>query len=1131
MRTHVGPIRPVLVILLLLFSIVPTVGTVLLIVSAKHQDAQLAQDAHLADIARAGQSELRSDMERFRDILLTSAKNPAYTQILLDPARKGEWKREIDTSLLHLTTIFPGMIDEACRIDITGTELGRVVQGEVAADGELSDQEAKSPFFKPTEDLALGAVHYQLPYISPDTGRWVISFSTPFYVKGQNQGLLHFEVPLAYYYSTLKGVLPPDGFLALVGGDGEIYLNSAAREPVDEPFRNLRVLFPEEAVQSAEADLLNSKTGFAAWSLGNRPYRMHYETIELAPGFKMALMVGTPEVPGFMEQLAPLLVPMLLMALVMALVAVVAVIFLSRFLAPQAASPRGVPAKRGRQRAHVLMVLAIALVIASGAAFSIDKLHDSVRANHATELLLERADGLAHLLDASQPASAQDVNAALTTQTHLLEEQITANFNELQAQGDDATSFRLNKAFSQYNADTEELLRLYADGRSAEAAIWRGERVAKSFDALVSAIEGGKATYKEASERANSIANIGSAASLVFATVLMALLFWRVEQMRRETNRAAEEALKRSEQRFRSLVQNSSDTITVVDAEGCIEYQSASIQKVFGYDPSTLAGTKLSDLIHPEDIEDVMIALKGAVAGIAENAPISYRMRDVIGAWRYAESTLTNLLDDPSVCGIVLNTRDVSERKALEDELAYRAFHDPLTALANRALFMDRLEHAMVYKTRRTVQLAVLFLDLDGFKAVNDNLGHDKGDRLLIEVGKRLRVCLRPGDTVARIGGDEFTILLEDISGVHEATSVADRITRELGAAFSIDGHAVRISTSIGISIGNAVEDHPDILLRQADAAMYRAKSSGKARYVIFDPTMSTQQSTPYLQASGELLAALEKGEFRLHYQPLLDLTTSRVTGVEALLRWEHPERGLLLPAEFIPQAEATGLIVPIGRWVLQEACRQARKWQMSNPGDPPVMMSVNLSAKQVQHPSLLDDVIAALGDSGLPASCLNLEITESMAMEHGQATLSTLRSLRDLGIHLAIDDFGTGYSMLAYLKHFPVDTLKLDRSFVMGLGQSTEDNAIVSAVLAFARSLDLSVTAEGIETGEQLALLKELGCDLGQGYYFARPLPPEMLDALFSAQSAKITLPDRKALMELSEHLVLQGKHAANGS
>jgi diguanylate cyclase (GGDEF)-like protein len=442
---------------------------------------------------------------------------------------------------------------------------------------------------------------------------------------------------------------------------------------------------------------------------------------------------------------------------------------------------------------------------------------------------------------------------------------------------------------------------------------------------------------------------------------------------------------------------------------------------------------------------------------------------------------------------------DITSRKAAEAALVHQALHDALTGLPNRTLFRDRLEHALNQASRRQQLVGVLFLDLDNFKVINDSLGHLSGDALLVEVAQRLQTCLRLGDTVARMGGDEFTILLEEIDDEAQATLVAERIGDALRTPFRLGEREVFVSASIGLALSASRRMEPESLLRNADIAMYRSKAAGKARHSIFDAGMKAM-AMERLELETDLRNALALGQFRIHYQPILNLSDGKVLEVEALLRWERPGHGLMAPLTFIPLAEETGLIVPIGRWVLQEACRQAKMWNTDFPSEPPLVMSVNLSGRQFQDPGLVSGIAQVVHDTGLEPRGLKLEITESVAMHDIEASVLKMEALKALGIQLAIDDFGTGYSSLGYLKRFPVDTLKIDRSFVERIGLDIQDAAIVQSVVALAKTLHLSVVGEGIESRAQAAQLLALGCDRGQGFLFARPQPAEAITALFAA-------------------------------
>jgi diguanylate cyclase (GGDEF)-like protein/PAS domain S-box-containing protein len=553
----------------------------------------------------------------------------------------------------------------------------------------------------------------------------------------------------------------------------------------------------------------------------------------------------------------------------------------------------------------------------------------------------------------------------------------------------------------------------------------------------------------------------------------------------------AEAALRRSEDRFRSLVQNSSDLMTILDADGTILWHSPSVERVLGYPPDALTNTSLYSLVHADDAPRLSAAFAACATDAAAQTTIDFRCRHRDGTWRYLEAVASNLLDHPTVGGIVVNSRDVTERKAFEDQLARQAFFDPLTGLPNRVLFMYSIEHALAGARRNNLGVAVMFLDLDGFKQVNDTLGHLMGDQLLVAFGQRLKACVRPGDTVARLGGDEFTILLENIPHSGEAERVASRILERLRQPFELDGRDLYVSSSIGIAFGTHDEIRPSELLRFADAAMYRAKSSGKARSVVFDHSMHAA-FLARATLETELREALDRDEMLLHYQPIVDLANGQLVGAEALLRWQHPARGLLLPLELLPLAEETGLILPLGQWVLEEACRQARIWQGAYPDGPPLTVSVNLSARQFQQQDLVRRVEQALAQAGLDPSNLRLDVVEGVLMDDPRTALAKLEELRALGVRVAIDDFGTGYASLSSLRRLPVRSLKLDPSF---LGQLDPGSVgIMRAVATLAHALGLEVTAEGVETGDQLASLREADLDRAQGYLFSRPLAEDAM-------------------------------------
>lgn len=561
----------------------------------------------------------------------------------------------------------------------------------------------------------------------------------------------------------------------------------------------------------------------------------------------------------------------------------------------------------------------------------------------------------------------------------------------------------------------------------------------------------------------------------------------------------AEEALREQERLYRLVADNASDLVLLLGPDGQIQYASPSHKPMLGYSQAEVYGSAqelVRRTVHPEDQARLSEAT-AAMLRSGEAAGISYRIRHKMGEYIWVESQFQFIRDDRGgLEGILIFSRDVTERKAFVEQLTHQAFHDPLTNLPNRALLTNRLEHALTRAARRKESVAILFLDLDRFKVINDSLGHQVGDNLLIAMSQRLLGCVRAEDTVARLGGDEFTILLEDAGGAEDAIRVAERVAEGLKVPFNVGGHEVFMTASIGIAISTPGEyADPGTLLRDADVAMYRAKSKGKALYEVFAPGMIAR-ALERLDLETDLRRAVERGEFRLHYQPIVWLKTGRISGVEALVRWEHPVRGLVPPDQFIPLAEETGLILPIGRWVLREACRQLREWQNRYRLSPPLFMSVNLSVRQFQQPGLMEDVMTILAETGLPPESLQLEITESVMMQDDEHNMAILQALKAAGVQLAVDDFGTGYSSLSYVKRFPIDTLKIDREFVRGVEAVQENTAIVRAVIAFGQALALGVTGEGIETAEQAAQLIALGCTRGQGFFYSPPVSPAVIEA-----------------------------------
>jgi PAS domain S-box-containing protein len=571
----------------------------------------------------------------------------------------------------------------------------------------------------------------------------------------------------------------------------------------------------------------------------------------------------------------------------------------------------------------------------------------------------------------------------------------------------------------------------------------------------------------------------------------------RLQRIRRELNQR--------NQLFEVITENAADMIAVIDCAGNRLYNSPAYQKVLGYSAEELKLTSAVEQIHPEDQQRVIEAAeKARLTGRGER--LEYRIRHQDGTWRILESVATAIPnEDGQIEKLVIVNRDITERKQAEDTLAHNAVHDSLTNLPNRTLFLDRVRHVLALSQRhKSYKFAVLFIDLDEFKVFNDSLGHAAGDALLIQIARRLSVSIRGADTIsrstpmngastfaseeslARLGGDEFTILLEDIRDCGDAIRVAERLQERLGIPFVVEGQKVVTTASIGIAFCATSYANSEDLVRDAEIAMYRAKREGKARCQVFDNAMHTF-AVRRLRVETDLRRALELGEFRVHYQPIVLLQSGKITGFEALSRWQRPE-GLLSPAHFIQIADETGIILPMNRLLLREACLQLRAWHSQFPCDPPLTISVNVTPKEFAQPDLAAQIGTILGEVGIDPSSIDVEITETIAMADPERSSLVLSELKTLGVHLSIDDFGTGYSSLSRLQGFPVDTLKIDRSFISKIDTDGETSEIVRIIVMLAHNLGLKVVAEGAETAEQVSLLKQLECELVQGYFFARP-------------------------------------------
>jgi diguanylate cyclase (GGDEF)-like protein/PAS domain S-box-containing protein len=563
-------------------------------------------------------------------------------------------------------------------------------------------------------------------------------------------------------------------------------------------------------------------------------------------------------------------------------------------------------------------------------------------------------------------------------------------------------------------------------------------------------------------------------------------VIWMLAYAQRQKE-TVETDLRRSEERFRALVQHTSDVIMVLGPDGYVSYTSPSLLRLLGYEQLVHIGT---DILPDDEVDRAAQFLVDLMERPGDVAWIELQLRHFDGSFRWFEVGVTNRLDDPAVAGLVCNMRDVSERRAAQAQLEFQAYHDATTGLPNRWRFLEKLEQSLFESATNGTHVAVLFLDIDRFKLVNDTLGHDIGDRLLVTVAERLQGCVRPGDLVSRFGGDEFSLLLGNLTDPDVALRIADRVTQSLREPVLLGEHELFVSASIGIAISPGAEERAGDLLRQSDLAMYIAKDNGRARWELFDP-----QSAPHmmerLELEGDLWRAIEHDELVVLFQPEIELTTGRVVKCEALIRWVHPKRGIIGPERFVPFAEESGLIVEMDRFVLREACHWAAQW--ANPpreGDP-VIVSVNLSPRFMRQDDVVDIILGVFDETGVDPKCVQIELTERSALDV-ESTSVQLGRLRRLGVRIAIDDFGTGYSSLSYLKCLPVDVLKIDKSFLDTIDTVAPELAIVQAVITMGHALGMSVTAEGVERVEQADCLREMGCDSAMGWLWSAALQPE---------------------------------------
>jgi diguanylate cyclase (GGDEF)-like protein/PAS domain S-box-containing protein len=564
---------------------------------------------------------------------------------------------------------------------------------------------------------------------------------------------------------------------------------------------------------------------------------------------------------------------------------------------------------------------------------------------------------------------------------------------------------------------------------------------------------------------------------------------------------------------FRLVSENAGDMIALVDMDGHRLYNSPAYQKVLGYSAEELSATSSFEQVHPDDRHRVLEAAEHA-RRTGEGRTLEYRIRHKDGSWRVLESSASTILDGNGKAEkMVIVNRDITARKHAEEKLVHQSLHDALTGLPNRSLFLDRVQRAFSHSQRHPeYKFAVLFIDVDNFKKFNDSFGYAAGDEVIIALASRLASSLRQhqavarlalmahgDDTLARLGGDEFAVLLDDIKDPSDAIRVANRIQDAVAAPFSFNGQEVFSSASIGIALSSTVRDRAEDLLRDADIAMYRAKAAGKSRCEVFDGEMHAR-AVERLRLERDLRAAVARSEFVVHYQPIVQLESGLISGFEALARWQHPERGLLPPGEFIELAEETGLIVPMNRWLLREACQQARVWQSRYPSDPPLTVTANITSKELEQEDLVTSIRLTLQQTAMNPRHVQLEIRETVAMADADSAAEILSRLKALGVRLSVDDFGTGYSSLSRLQGLPLDTLKIDRSFISGMHNDPDKREIVHVIVMLGQQLGMEVVAEGTETAEQVKYVKDLGCDYAQGFFFSPAVEARAFEELLAA-------------------------------
>jgi diguanylate cyclase (GGDEF)-like protein/PAS domain S-box-containing protein len=762
------------------------------------------------------------------------------------------------------------------------------------------------------------------------------------------------------------------------------------------------------------------------------------------------------------------------------------------------------------RRAHLWSIIVAAVAITTAAAVMALHAYDQADAARRTQTAVERISADGNALDAlashagltllSTDRTLAETFAASAAPGVALGARLDASTAELRRLSPGADSDRLS-------ADVRRLQRLTLGLLSAarrlgvrEAVVAQGAEMERLITALQGDVRRTATARDAAAVRASRRARIAVVVALVGSMLLLLVLGLMLERLRRRASadRQMRAVERLSEQRIRALVEHASDVVTIVGRDLTITWQAPSVQRMLGGDLDSRLGRPIVDLVHPDDAPRVQRRLSRCLSG-GGTETVALRLHHEDGSWIHVEAIIDNRLDDPAVAGLLLSLRDICERRALEEQLRHQAFHDPLTGLANRALFGQRLDEALVETPDQAV--AILFLDLDDFKTINDSLGHEAGDELLRIVARRIASVLRTGDLASRQGGDEFAVLLCDVADERAAIAVADRLAEVLRPELVLGGRSLAVRGSIGLVMGEPGAN-ADELLRNADIAMYHAKAHAKGGIRVFEAQLH-QMAVDRLELGSELVHAIADDQLVLDYQPIVELESEAITGVEALVRWRHPTRGLLSPVEFIPLAEETGAIVELGQWVLEHGCAQMQHLRTTAPGCANLSLSVNVSIKQLLGGRFPDTVAATLEKTGFPARALVLELTESLLIEEPAQTIVELERLKGLGVRLAVDDFGTGHSVLSYLQDLPIDILKIDKSFVDTVHTSPEQAKLVAGIVQLSESLHMEVVAEGIEEVAQADQLRSMRSRMGQGYLYSRPVSPESIAALLAGVPA----------------------------